>query len=235
MGISDGNYAGLSALCNLGSEEFNNAPRFGVVDDLFLKHVPYSLRSANHCLLLIIRLDNNRDNEHTDFVAKLADEIRMKKPFALAEEEAALNIFRTAEYLGQRTSQALKSFDLTGPQYNVLRILRGSLTEGLSCSQIAERMINRDPDITRLLDRLQSRGLILRERGGKDRRVVTVNISPEGMRLLQESDPVIESHHRRQFSHLHRSQLQQLIELLELVRNPPESKKESSFEDKLRN
>jgi DNA-binding MarR family transcriptional regulator len=151
-------------------------------------------------------------------MAGLADEIRMTKPFPVQEEEASLSILRTCELLQQRTLALIKCFDLTGPQYNVLRILRGSSPEGLPCGQISERMITRDPDITRLLDRLETRGLINRVRGDQDRRVVVATITPEGLRLLQEIDPVLVAHHRRQFSTLNKTELRELIRLLELVR-----------------
>lgn len=142
----------------------------------------------------------------------------MSKPFAIPEEEATLSIFRTSELLQQQTSSLIRAYDLTGPQYNVLRILRGSSPNGLPCGQIAERMITRDPDITRLLDRLATRGLILRHRGEQDRRVVVAAITPEGLRLLQETDPVIIAHHRRQFTTLNKTELRELIRLLQLVR-----------------
>jgi MarR family transcriptional regulator, organic hydroperoxide resistance regulator len=79
-------------------------------------------------------------------------------------------------------------------------------------------MITRDPDITRLLDRLETRGLISRVRGDQDRRVVIATITPEGLRLLQEIDPVVVAHHRRQFSTLNKTELRELIRLLQLVR-----------------
>ncbi len=148
----------------------------------------------------------------------LMDELRMKKPFAIAEEEATLSILRTCEVLNQHTGSVLKSYDLTGPQYNVLRILRGSGADGLPCGQIAERMITRDPDITRLLDRLHARNLISRERGDQDRRVVFARITPEGLCLLKELDPVLEVHHHRLFSTLNKAELRELIRLLQSVR-----------------
>ena len=151
----------------------------------------------------------------------LADEIRMTKPFALPQEEAALNILRTSEVIQQSASQLLKAFDLTPAQYNVLRILRGAGENGLCCSEIAERMVTRDPDITRLLDRLNTRNLIARERSEKDRRVVTARASADGLRLLDEIDPVLTAHHHRQFSKLSETRLRELIRLLELVRETP--------------
>ena len=150
-------------------------------------------------------------------MAKLAEEIKMRKPFSQLEEEAALSIMRTADLLSQRTLPVLRGFDLSGSQYNVLRILRGS-PEGLPCGQIAERMISRDPDVTRLLDRMEARGLIRRERSEQDRRVVTARITAGGLELLKQADPAITVHHRRQFEALGEKKLRRLIELMQEVR-----------------
>jgi MarR family transcriptional regulator, organic hydroperoxide resistance regulator len=168
-------------------------------------------------------------------MARLADEIRMTKPFTVAEEEASLSILRTCEVIQQSTLAVIKGFDLTGPQYNVLRILRGSSPEGLPCGQISERMITRDPDITRLLDRLETRGLISRMRGDQDRRVVIATITPEGLRLLQEIDPVVVAHHRRQFSTLNKTELRELIRLLQLVREGSGNDQGEHYETDLHN
>ncbi len=149
-------------------------------------------------------------------MARLADEIK-SKPFAHLEDEAMLNIVRTADILMQRANYVLKQFEVSGPQYNVLRILRGS-RDGISCGQIAERMITRDPDITRLLDRLETRGLIRRERNGQDRRVVMAYITSCGLQMVERLDPVMVEEHRRQFSVLGEAKLRRLIELLEQAR-----------------
>lgn len=151
-------------------------------------------------------------------MAKLAEELRMTRPFACLEEEAMLSVMRTAEVISQHVASLLKSFDLSANQYNVLRILRGSRDTGLTCGQIGERMISRDPDITRLLDRLESRGLIARERSEADRRVVVAHISAAGLSLLHEMDPEILSYNRRFFESFGAKKLRQLIELLEEAR-----------------
>jgi DNA-binding MarR family transcriptional regulator len=151
-------------------------------------------------------------------MAKLAEELRMTRPFACLEEEAMLSVMRTAEVISQQGASLLKSFDLSANQYNVLRILRGSRDTGLTCGQIGERMISRDPDITRLLDRLESRGLIARERSEADRRVVVAHISAAGLSLLHEMDPEILSYNRRFFESFGAKKLRQLIELLEEAR-----------------
>ena len=123
----------------------------------------------------------------------------MTRAFSCVEEEATLNILRTAEVVSQRSVSLLKTFDLNTNQYNVLRILRGSAETGLTCGQIGERMISRDPDITRLLDRLESRGLIARERSEEDRRVVVSRISPAGLSLLRELDPEVLRYNKQLF------------------------------------
>lgn len=148
----------------------------------------------------------------------MAEELRMTKAFACPEEEAMLSVLRTAEVISQYGDNLLKSFDLSANQYNVLRILRGARETGLTCGQIGERMISRDPDITRLLDRLESRGLIARERSDEDRRVVVARIGAAGLDLLREMDPEILSYNKRFFESFGAKKLRQLIELLEEAR-----------------
>ena len=93
---------------------------------------------------------------------RLRDEIKQQSPFESLEQEALLNVLHTADALMQKITAALKPFKLSHSQYNVLRILRGVSPDGLACQDISERMISRDPDITRLLDRLEARGLVTR-------------------------------------------------------------------------
>lgn len=111
----------------------------------------------------------------------------------------------------------LKAEDLSANQYNVLRILRGA-HEALPCGEIASRMITRDPDITRLLDRLEKRGLISRCRETKDRRMVMARITPDGLKLLSRLDEPIEEAHRKRLGHLGRERLRALSELLQAAR-----------------
>src|SRR5260370_7202334 len=106
--------------------------------------------------------------------------------------------------LSRSVVKVLKIEDLSGTQYNVLRILRGS-PEGLTCGEIASRMITRDPDITRLLDRLEKRGLISRCRETKDRRMVMARITPEGLKLLAGLDEPVQTAHPKQLAHLGRN------------------------------
>jgi MarR family transcriptional regulator, organic hydroperoxide resistance regulator len=152
---------------------------------------------------------------------KLQHELGKRKPFECAEEEAFLSIIRTADVLARTASEMFKPHDLSPTQYNVLRILRGTCpagTSGLACGTIADQMLTRDPDMTRLLDRLEKRGLISRSREEKDRRVVRTCITDKGLDVLKELDPVIADCHRKQLGHMSGEQLRQLIELLEVAR-----------------
>jgi len=124
-----------------------------------------------------------------------------------------LDLLRTSDVLSRRLAHVLKNEDLSSNQYNVLRILRGA-PEGLPCGEIGSRMITRDPDITRLLDRLEKRGLISRCRETKDRRMVLTRISPEGLKLLARLDEPVQEAHREQLGHLGRERLRALAELL---------------------
>lgn len=148
----------------------------------------------------------------------LLSEIKQTKPFASTEEEVLLNLQRTAEVLGRKAVEVLKPSELTVVQYNVLRILRGAGTGGIKCSEISERLITKDSDITRLLDRLEIRHLIYRERDRKDRRVILTRITLKGAKLLAELDEPITTASRQQLAHLSREQLEQLNNLLVAAR-----------------
>lgn len=133
------------------------------------------------------------------------------------EEAAFLDLLRTCDLLSRGAAHVLKSEDLSPTQYNVLRILRGS-PEGLPCGEIANRMITKDPDITRLLDRMEKRELISRCRETKDRRLVMTRISPQGLKLLAKLDEPVQEIHRKQLGHLGRERLRGLQELLAAAR-----------------
>jgi DNA-binding MarR family transcriptional regulator len=148
----------------------------------------------------------------------LKEELKQKAPFTSREQEAYLSLLRTTDALQTQSEAGLKEFGLTGTQYNALRILRGAGPEGLPCREIGVRMITRDPDITRLLNRLEGRGLVERTRAKHDRRVIYGKITPAGLKLLREMDGPIEKHGREMLRHVGQEKLKQLIELLELVR-----------------
>ena len=151
---------------------------------------------------------------------KLQAEIKQKAPFASVEEEVYLNLLRTGDAISQRVEKLLRASGLSGTQYNVLRILRGAGTQGLTCGATGERMVTHDPDITRLLDRLEKRKLIMRSRDTRDRRVVTTRITAQGLRLLATLDEPVAELHRTLFRHMGRQDLKKLSSLLEEVREP---------------
>jgi DNA-binding MarR family transcriptional regulator len=158
----------------------------------------------------------------TEMATNLQKELKQTKPFASREEEVYLNIQLTAERLWWGVNETLKQSEITPTQYNVLRILRGAGGQGATCSEISDRLVTKDSDITRLLDRLEARGLILRERGAKDRRVIHTRISADGLRLLSGLDKHIEQCHQRQLGHLGDKQLAALSKLLDKLLDKPE-------------
>ena len=150
---------------------------------------------------------------------KRGDQPRNKRPGMPSSEEAAfLDLLRTTDMLSRGLVAILKPEDLSSTQYNVLRILRGA-PEGLPCGEIAKRMITRDPDITRLLDRLEKRGLISRSREARDRRTVMARITGAGLKLLARLDEPIREAHRKQLGHLGRGRLRLLTDLLREARS----------------
>lgn len=134
------------------------------------------------------------------------------------EEAAFLDLLRTTDMLSRGLVRLLKTEDLSSTQYNVLRILRGA-SDGLPCGEIASRMITRDPDVTRLLDRLERRQLISRSRETKDRRTVMARITVEGLKVIARLDEPVQEAHRRQLGHLGRARLRSLTELLRVSRS----------------
>ena len=153
---------------------------------------------------------------------KLQDEIQQTKPFTTLATEALLALHLTSDRLASEATRILKPWDLSPTQYNVLRILRGAEPDGLACREIGERMIQHDPDITRLMDRLEKRGLVRRERDSKDRRVVITRITQSGLELLDKLDGPVEEFNVRRLDHVGPEKLRMLIELLELVRKTDE-------------
>ena len=136
----------------------------------------------------------------------------------LEEAQVFVSLLRTADTLTRGAETLLKPFGLSGQQYNILRILRGAGDCGLACREIGCRLISRDPDITRLLDRMESRGLIVRTREETDRRVVKTRITADGLRNLHDLDEPVRELHRRQLRGLPAKQLRQLSLLLERAR-----------------
>ena len=150
---------------------------------------------------------------------KIQQELAQNRPFGSLEEEAYLNVQRTAGVLAQRIVELLKPHGLSPTQYNVLRILRGAGDCGAACKDIGARMVTPDPDITRLIDRLEKRGLVTRGRSASDRRRVPVQITAEGLKLVGELDRPISDSCGRIMSPLNSGELQTLILLLERLRS----------------
>src|SRR5258707_12318816 len=144
--------------------------------------------------------------------AAIQSEVK-KRASSSPEEMTFLELSRTTDLLSRRLSGLVKAEDLSSNQYNVLRILRGS-PDGLPCGEIGNRMITRDPDITRLLDRLEKRGLISRWRDAKDRRMVLARITPEGLKMLDRLDEPTQEGHRKQLGDLGRERPSAVYELL---------------------
>ena len=151
---------------------------------------------------------------------KLAKEIRQTKPFQSREEEALLNLGRTYEFLEQRLAELLKQYQLTPTQYNMLRILRGAGADGVTCSQATERMLSPDPDVTRLLDRMEAQDLIRRERSKEDRRVVITRITDRGLELTNRIDAPLSQLLRQYLGRVGQARLKRTGRYLEALREP---------------
>ena len=124
-------------------------------------------------------------------VSAVGEEIHQTKAFATIEEELLVSLLRTTDVLQERFEQAVRPFNISMTQYNVLRILRGAEPTGRTCSEIGERMIAREPDVTRLLERMEKTGLIKRTRASADRRVVVSRITAAGLKLLDKMEPAL--------------------------------------------
>jgi DNA-binding MarR family transcriptional regulator len=155
-------------------------------------------------------------------VGSLKQEIKQASPWRSREEEAFLNLLRTADVLSRGEAAVLKSANLSFNQYNALRILRGAGKEGVNCSELGNRLIERDPDVTRLIDKLEERGLMQRTRDARDRRVYRNVITAAGLELLGSLDEPLLAVHKKQMGHLSQEKLSALIGLLEEARNRAE-------------
>jgi DNA-binding MarR family transcriptional regulator len=151
---------------------------------------------------------------------RLQQELQQKTPFASIRAEAFLDILRTADTLQRQLHAALRPYGTTATQYNALRILRGAGGQPLTCSAIGERLVSQDPDITRLLDRLERQGLVRRQRDLRDRRIVLSQITAEGMAQLKKLDGIVENAVERMLAHMDTQQLRSLVALLDQARAP---------------
>jgi len=145
-------------------------------------------------------------------------EIRQQKPFVSLEEEAFLGLQRTASLLLQSLGRELKGHDLTPAQYNTLRILRGAGPDALTCGEIGDRLVSPGPDVTRLLDRLEQRGLVTRLRDAEDRRIVRARITEQGLELLDTLDEPVGRMLARLLGNLGQERLRTFVALLDEAR-----------------
>lgn len=150
--------------------------------------------------------------------APLQQELRQKTPFPDMRAEVFLSLVRTADRMQHALRARLKPYGITETQYNSLRILRGAGKHGLTCAEVGERLVSQDPDITRLMERLERQGLVRRERGVKDRRVVVTKITGAGLQRLKELDPVVANAVDALLAHLSTDELKRMIGLLERAR-----------------
>jgi DNA-binding MarR family transcriptional regulator len=148
----------------------------------------------------------------------LRHQIKQSRPFSSLEQEAFLSLGRTWASLEHELGEVLRDHGITPTQYNVLRILQGAGAKGLCRSEIMDRMITRVPDATRLLDRMETAGLIARARDAEDRRFVTTRITELGLARVAEAEAAVMAAHARQFGSMSPTDLRELIRILEIAR-----------------
>ena len=151
--------------------------------------------------------------------SRLQSELKQNKPFASKAAEATVSLVRTADLIRRNLAAVMATFDLTVQQFNVLRILRGAAEKGLPTLEIAERMVEQTPGITRLIDRLETKELVLRVRCLTDRRQVFCHITKQGLALLKELEAPVHEAQELSLSSMSKSDLEQLIKLLDRARN----------------
>ena len=150
------------------------------------------------------------------------DAARKARRFDSPQQEAFLSLWRTYDRLRMLEDELFASRDLTAQQYNALRLLKAEHPQSLPTLVLAGKLVSHAPDITRLVDRLEERGLVARQRMADNRRVVQVGITEAGLLLLKELDQPVRQCHLRQLGHLNSAQLQSLVELLRIARQPHE-------------
>lgn len=169
-------------------------------------------------------MSNNASNPSSAGTATDSVPAKAERPsrFDSLEQEAFLNLWRTYDRLRNEEDLLFSQYDLTPQQYNALRLLRGAAPQSMPTLSLASRLVSRAPDITRLLDKLENRGLIVRERLPENRRVVQVCITEAGLMLLKSLDGPVRDCHLRQLGHLAPDKLKLLIGLLKEARYPHE-------------
>jgi len=161
---------------------------------------------------------NKAENEAPAGESRLGREIRQTRPFQSPADEAAVGLIRTADMVNRRFATLFEPFGITTQQYNVLRILRGARPEPLPTMEIAERMIQAAPGITRLLDRLDDKGLVRRKRCADDRRQVLCTITPAGLDLLEVLEEPVARENESTLDMLTEGEVRRLIRLMDRIR-----------------
>ncbi|QDU88680.1 HTH-type transcriptional regulator MhqR [Pirellulimonas nuda] len=165
-------------------------------------------------------------NPATQTVAAAGD-----RSFDSVEQEVFLNLWRTYDRLKALEDDLFGRVGLSAQQYNTLRLLRSIYPDGMPTLMLGSRLISRAPDMTRLLDRLEQRGLLVRERKSENRRVVEVQITENGLKLLDEIYEAVQECHRQQLGHLSKKALRELSDLLRQARQPHEDSMNPSVAD----
>ena len=150
---------------------------------------------------------------------QLLNELQQQQDFQAREEEAVVALLRTVDHIRRATSSVLEAYEVTLQQYNVLRILRGAGEEGLPILEVGKRMVEQSPGITRLIDRLEDKELIARERSRMDRRQINVTITQKGLALLEKMDKPVRDTDRKLMENLSEEDIEKLISLLDAIRS----------------
>ncbi|MCO8123463.1 MarR family transcriptional regulator [Stieleria sp. TO1_6] len=154
-----------------------------------------------------------------------------KQSFDSLEQEVFLNLWRTYDRVKSLEDEVFAAVSLSAQQYNALRLLKSVYPNAMPTLVLGGRLISRAPDMTRLLDRLEKRGLLVRERRAENRRVVEVRITDEGRSLLNQIHDAVQQSHQKQFGHMSKKALCQLADLLRQARQPHEDADNLSFVD----
>jgi len=166
-------------------------------------------------------LDRGCLNNYSDFMNAASE--KTPTHFDSLEQQAFLNLWRTYDRLRMLEDECFAAFELTAQQYNVLRLLKARQPEAAATLEVAERLVSKAPDITRMLDKLEARQLIHRERSTADRRTVHVTITSGGLDLLKTIAPALRACHVKQLGHLSATDLKKAVDLLKAMRLPHES------------
>ena len=151
--------------------------------------------------------------------SRIVQEIQQTQPFTSIEQEVGVAFMKTADHLRRSMATAFEAHGVTQQQFNVLRILRGAGKAGLPTLSVAERLVEHTPGITRLIDRLEAKDLVRRERPAEDRRQVYCYIAKDGLALLGRLDGPVAASSKRAFAGLKKAEMTTLLEILEKIRD----------------